>query len=242
MSLPKFCRPTTVVKLVSNGKSVEVQAHTMKDEQTLSIAKESNKAHEILNAIGNLVQSCVIKPKNLDIRTLPIFDVVKLFITIRSMSKGTNMQLYYKCTNCDMKNIETMVDLSNIEYSKPQKPELIKVTPSMAIMPRYPSFGQSIELARVLDETEGKETVEQNLRLYASCIDKVYHEDEVTDTKDLSPDEVYDWFIELPEKVLTDMEKYIVSGPKTTLKVDVVCPKCGTKKTYTYTDLTDFFV
>lgn len=238
--LPKITRPTTVTNLISTGEEVEIMASTMMDEKTLAIAKEGGKASDILVAICNLLQDSIVRPK-LDVRSLPVFDVVKLFVVSRGTSKGTKMQLRYKCNKCG-KHFEVEVDLEDIVYGEVPSLELIEVSPTVKIKPRFPTFGSIISMAQKVEagEIEVGKNVEDDLKFLCSCIDKVYEGEEVTDTKDVSPEEVYDWFITCPESVLYDLEKVATSSPTTTLTVKAECG-CGNEHTFVYEDLTDFF-
>lgn len=237
--LPKVERPTSVCRLLSNDEEVELQAQTMLGEKSLATAKESGKGTDILIAICSILQSSLIRPENLVIRNLPIFDVTKLFVVLRSMSKGSNMPLRYKC-KCGRK-FDVEVNLEDIEYGKVPERKLIVVNDTIKIKPKFPPISSIISLLEAIEaedkELENKRTIE----LYASCIDKVYQGDEVYSTEDMSFKEVYDWFIELPEKVLNDLEKFVSDIPETKLTVTAQC-SCGNEHTFTYTELKDFFV
>lgn len=240
MSLPKIVRPQATLTLVSEPKKkVVVQAFTIGEEKILNIAKETDSVKAIFDAILQIVEHCIVKPTNMDVRKLPVFDVVKIFVTILGISKGTISTLKFRCNaeGCN-RQIDKDVDLNDIDYGKVVQPELIPVGSNLKIKLKFPSIQDSINLTENMDN--GMDETEATLRFYASLIDRIYDGEECTKTEDVSPEEVYEWFLNLQEETLEKFKNFIENMPQMKLTVDVECT-CGKKATFVYTELADFF-
>lgn len=235
MGLPIIARPTSTIELLSNSIEVTVQAFTMKEEKPLLMIKDSNDTKGILQNVLRLVQNCIVSPKTLDASNLPVFDLVKIFIEIIGISKGTVQNIFFRCNKCNHK-IEKTVDLSHIEYGNVQKAPLIKINEDVAIKLRYPSFKNIIDIV----SNESDEDIDN--KLLCSCIYQVYNgQDDVTNFNDVSFDELYDWYLQLPQKTIDEMQDFFVKIPQPKLKVELVCPKCGQTDTIEYNNFFNFF-
>ena len=234
MALPVIARPVSTVELLSNPIEVTVQAFTMKEQKPLLMIKDSDDTKGILQNVLKLVQNCVVSPKTLDVGNLPVFDLVKLFIEIIGISKGTVQNIYYKCNKCSHR-IEKSVDLSLTEYGDVQKAPLIKVNDTIVIKLRYPSLKNIIDIISSDDE-------DTDNKLLCSCIYQVYNgQDDITNYNDVSFDELYNWYLELPQKTIDEMQDFFVKIPQPKLKVELACPKCGQTDTIEYTNFFNFF-
>lgn len=234
MGLPTIIRPTSTVTLLSNPIEVTVQAFTMKEEKPLLMIKDSDDTKGILQNVLRLVQNCVVSPQTLDVGNLPVFDLVKLFIEIIGISKGTVQNLYFKCNKCEH-SIEKEVDLIDVKYGEVKPAPLIKVNESIAIKLRYPSFKNIIDII-----SENTDDVDN--KLLCTCIYQVYNgEDDVTSYNEVTFDELYNWYLELPQKVIDEMQEFFLSIPQPVLTVDLVCSKCGQADTIQYSNFFNFF-
>lgn len=240
MSLPTIVRPQTEVFLISDPKKkVVVQAYTIGEEKLLVLAKEMNNVKNVFESILNIVERCIVKPKKLDVKTLPVFDVVKLFVTILGISKGTITTLRYRCKDEKCKKIITKdVDLNDIQYGEIPPNPLIPIGGDIQLKLKYPSIMDGITLSENMEN--GMTETEATLHFYAKLIDKIYQGEEVTKTDNISEEELFEWFLNLQESVLEKFKQFVESMPEMKLVVDVEC-SCGKKAQFVYTDLIDFF-
>ena len=234
MSLPKIVRPTSTVALLSNPIEVTVQAFTMKEEKPLLLVKDNDDIKGLLQNVLRLVQNCIVAPTGLDAGNLPVFDILKLYIEILGLSKGTEQNVFFKCNNCNH-SIEKVVNLQDIQYGDVKNPPLIKVNNEVAIKLRYPSFKDIINIVSEKDE-------DTDNKLLCTCIYQVYNgKDDITNFNEVTFDELYEWFLELPQKVIEEMQQFFINIPQPTLKVELVCPKCGQTDTVVYDNFFSFF-
>jgi hypothetical protein len=93
-----------------------------KEQKILLIAMESQNQENILGAITDIIQTCVLE--DIDIKQLTTFDVEYLFTQIRSKSVGETSKIGMKCSECETAN-EISINLEEIKVNKDNVPSNI---------------------------------------------------------------------------------------------------------------------
>ena len=94
MALPKITHPTSDVTIPSNKKKIRIRPLLVREEKILLMAKETKDETDILVALKQVVNNCIITP-NIDINDFTIFDLEYLFIKIRCFSIGNITNVAY---------------------------------------------------------------------------------------------------------------------------------------------------
>ena len=102
---------------------------------------------------------------------------------------------------------------------------------------RYPSLDQFI---RNNFEFESPD-MDQSFELIGSCIDKIYDNEEVWSTDDVTPQEVKDFLEQLNSTQFKEIEKFFSTMPKLSHTIDVKNPKTKKKSKVTLEGLSSFF-
>ena len=102
---------------------------------------------------------------------------------------------------------------------------------------KYPSLDQFIKNNFEFNSPD----MDQSFELIASCIDKIYSEEEVWSTDDESPEEVKTFLEQLNSNQFKDIEKFFATMPKLSHTVDVKNPKTKKKSKVTLEGLSSFF-
>lgn len=244
--LPKIERPFTKTKLLSRNKKVQVSAFTTAEEKILLLAREAGTTEEILDAIVNIVKHCV-DDKSIVIEDLPMFDIIQLFIDIVEISKGSTIFSNYKC-KCG-KRITKELSLKDVKLSDKIEKGLLTLTPSIKVSVEYPTYRAILDTKDDIEKIKEKNPnitekilkIEEALHLYAYCITQIYSGEEVISPKDYTKEELYEWFIGMPESAITEFKTFFDSTPKQVLEFDLVCPACGTSEHFEYSELESFF-
>jgi hypothetical protein len=138
MPLPKTHHPLFEVTLPSTKKTVYFRQMLVRDEKILLIAKAADDDVDINRAVKQVVNNCLM---DTNIDTLTTFDVEYLFIKIRSVSIGSQVELAFKDSEDD-KEYPFVVDLEKVEVKWPEEfPDgngLIKISEDLAISMKYP--------------------------------------------------------------------------------------------------------
>lgn len=207
MSLPKIEYPITNIKVPSIKKSFPFRPFLVKEEKLLLMAKEENNTAEYLSAIKQVVNNCCLD-KNLNINSLAIFDLEYLFLKLRAISVENVIKLSYVDTE-DQKEYNFELDLNTIEVTFPDKIDNnIKLSDTTGILMKYPS-------ASLYDDKEFLSLERDYMfELIIKCMDKIYENDSVYETKDYSKQNLMDFLDNLSIKTFEDIQKFLLNVPK----------------------------
>ena len=106
MALPKIATPTYSLTIPSTKKEIKYRPFLVKEEKLLLIAQESSDTTEILNAMVQIIESCVIDDINAN--DLAIYDLEYIFLKLRSKSVGETSTIQLECEHCEGLNTVTI--------------------------------------------------------------------------------------------------------------------------------------
>jgi len=130
----------------------------------------------------------------------------------------------------------------NIDDIKVQKSEehsnRIKLDNSIMMEMRYPSLEQFIK--NNFDFT-GSNAIDQSFELIASCISKIYTEDEVWTTSDCTKKEINEFLDQMNSSQFKDIEKFFETMPKLSHTIKVTNPNTNVESEVVLEGLSSFF-
>ena len=238
MPLPKIATPTYELELPSTGKSVSYRPFLVKEEKVLVIALESEDNKQITNAIKAVLKSCILS-KGIKVENLPTFDIEYLFLNIRGKSVGEDLEVNIICPDDEETQVPVTINLDEIEVQRDDKhTNKIKVDDSIMMEMKYPSLDQFIK--NNFDFKEGNQ-MDQSFDLIASCIDKIYTEDEVWSTADCTKKEVNDFLEQMNSGQFKLIETFFETMPKLSHTIKVINPKTKVESEVVMEGLASFF-
>ena len=238
MPLPKIATPTYELVLPSTEKTVRYRPFLVKEEKLLVLALESEDNKQITNAIKTVIKSCVTA-KGLKVETLPTFDIEYLFLNIRGKSVGEELEVNIICPDDKVTEVPVTIDLDDIQVQKSDDHNnQIKIDDNIMMEMKYPSLDEFIK--NNFDFKEGNQ-MEQSFDLIASCIDKIYTEDEVWSTADCTKKEVKEFLESMNSSQFKDIEKFFETMPKLQHTIEVTNPKTKVKSEVVLEGLASFF-
>ena len=235
MGLPKPIRPEYSTTIPSTGKKVKYQPFTVKQEKVLILAAESQDQDEIVNAIVNVLSSCITSPSDIRIEELALFDIEYLFLKARAKSVGEKIEV--SITDPNDETFETLhsiyVDKIGVEKNE-EHTDLVTLLEGTAVKMRYPDisfFADGIQLNNITD----------SIKTICRCIESVIIEDEVYNSVDMSANELEDWIEDLTSDQFKKINSFFETMPK--LKHTVTIKNTNTNKDFKVTleGLADFF-
>jgi hypothetical protein len=239
MPLPKIATPTYELELPSTGQSIQYRPFLVKEEKVLVIALESEDNRQITTAIKAVLKSCILT-KGVKVESLPTFDIEYLFLNIRGKSVGEELEVNVICPDDGETTVPVTINLDEIEVQKDEKhSNKIKIDDSIMMEMKYPSLDQFIKNNFDFND---KNAMDQSFDLIASCIDKVYTEDEVWATADCTKKEVKDFLESMNSQQFKDIEAFFESMPKLSHIINVTNPKTKVESEVTLEGLASFFV
>ena len=238
MPLPKIATPTYELELPSTGKSIKYRPFLVKEEKVLVIALESEDTKQITNAIKAVLKNCVLT-KGIKVETLPTFDIEFLFLNIRGKSVGEEIEVNIVCPDDGETNVPVFIDLDSIQVElSDDHTNQIKLDDDLMMEMKYPSLEQFIK--NNFDFQEGNQ-MDQSFELIATCIDKIYNEDEVWATADCTKKEVKDFLESMNSSQFKEIEKFFESMPKLKHTIEVTNPNTKVKSEVVLEGLASFF-
>ena len=238
MPLPKIATPTYELELPSTGKTIKYRPFLVKEEKVLVIALESEDTKQITNAIKAVLKNCVLT-KGVKVETLPTFDIEFLFLNIRGKSVGEELEVNIVCPDDGETNVPVFIDLDSIQVEKDDDhTNQIKLDDDLMMEMKYPSLEQFIK--NNFDFQEGNQ-MDQSFELIATCIDKIYNEDEVWATADCTKKEVKDFLESMNSSQFKEIEKFFESMPKLKHTIEVTNPNTKVTSEVVLEGLASFF-
>ena len=238
MPLPKIATPTYELELPSSGETIKYRPFLVKEEKLLVIALESEDNKQITNAIKAVIKGCILT-KGIKVETLPTFDIEFLFLNIRGKSVGEEIEVNVYCPDDSETQVCVTIDLDDIKVQKTEDhTNKIKIDDSVMMEMKYPSLEQFIKNNFDFNE---KNAMDQSFDLIASCIGKVYTEDEVWSTADCTKKEVKEFLESMNSSQFKDIEKFFETMPKLSHTVKVKNPVTDIESDVVLEGLASFF-
>ena len=238
MPLPKIATPVYELELPSTGQTIEYRPFLVKEEKVLVIALESEDTKQITSAIKNVIKNC-IRTKGVKVEDLPTFDIEYLFLNIRGKSVGEEIEVNVTCPDDGVTQVPITINLDDIQVQKNEDhSNRIKVDDSIMMEMKYPSLDQFIKNNFDFDD---KNAMDQSFDLIATCIDKIFTEEEVWAVEDCSKKEIVEFLEQMNSSQFKEIEKFFETMPKLSHSIKVKNPKTKKENTVVIEGLAGFF-
>lgn len=246
MALPKINVPIYELKLISTGQTVRFRPFLVKEQKLFLMASESDDPKETIKTIKQVLRNCILD--EIDIDTLPTFDLEYLFLNLRARSVEEVVELKYKCNNkitdehghsevCDGV-VDFKLNLLEIQPTKnPEHTDMVQLTEDLGVCLKYPTFDM-IEKYDSYDE----DNADVMLQVLADCINYVYDKESIYYAKDQTREELMEFVEDLQQKDLEKLKVFFDSLPELKKDLHFKCPKCGYEENMVVKGLQNFFV
>ena len=192
----------------------------------------------IRDSIKAVLKSCILS-KGVKVEDLPTFDIEYLFLNIRGKSVGEDLEVNIICPDDEETQVPVTINLDEIEVQRDDKhTNKIKVDDSIMMEMRYPSLDQFIKNNFDFND---KNMMDQSFDLIATCIDKIYTEDEVWASADCTKKEMKDFLEQMNSNQFKEIEKFFETMPKLSHSICVTNPKTKGKSEVVLEGLASFF-
>ena len=238
MPLPKITTPTYELELPSTGQTVKYRPFLVKEEKVLVIALESEDNKQITTAIKAVLKSCV-QTKGIKIENLPTFDIEYLFLNIRGKSVGEQVEVNIVCPDDEETQVPVFINLDDIHIQKTEEhTNKIRLDDNLMMEMKYPSLDQFIKSNFDFNE---KNQMDQSFQLIASCIDKIYSDEEVWATADCTKKEVNEFLESMNSSQFKEIEKFFETMPKLKHVINITNPQTKVESEVVLEGLASFF-
>jgi hypothetical protein len=238
MPLPKLQHPTFEVYLKSLDKNIRYRPFLVKEEKLLLIAKESDDLKEIATTIKQIINNCCID--DIDVDSLPTFDVEMFFVHLRINSVGETAQMIHTCSNVVEENVcgnktEFDLQLKNIKYIETSgHSNIIKLNENVGVKFNYPSISIPDNVLQNKFEDGGYEVI-------AEYLDYIYDQDQIYKKSEVSKEELMVFFDNLTLDQIQSIKNFFLTSPRVALQQELKCGKCGFEHNVNVEGILSFF-
>jgi len=238
MPLPTIATPTYELELPSSGQTIKYRPFLVKEEKLLVLALESESTKEISTAIKAVLKNC-IQTKGVKVENLPTFDIEYLFLNIRGKSVGEEIEVNLIAPDDGETSVSVKINIDDIKVQKKEgHSKQIKLDDTLMMEMRYPSLEQFIKSNF---DFSGESGMDQSFELIATCIDKIFNEEEVWTTADCTKKEISDFLEQMNSVQFKQIEKFFETMPKLSHEITFTNPNTGVESTVVMEGLSSFF-
>ena len=238
MPLPKIATPTYSMVLPSLEKEINYRPFLVKEEKLLVLALESEDNKQITTAIKAVLKSCV-QTKGIKVESLPTFDIEYLFLNIRGKSVGESIDVNIICPDDEKTSVKVVIDLDGIKVQKTEgHTNKIQLDQNLIMELKYPSLDEFIKNNF---DFKDENAMEQSFQLIASCIDKIYNEEEVWVASDCTKKEITEFLESMNSSQFKKIEEFFTTMPKLSHTIKVKNPNTKVESEVVLEGLASFF-
>jgi hypothetical protein len=238
MPLPKIATPKYDLELPSTEETIQYRPFLVKEEKLLVLAMESEDTKQITTAIKSVLKNC-IQTKGVKVENLPTFDIEYLFLNIRGKSVGEEVEVNLISPDDGQTEVKVTIGLDEIQVKKDDNhTRQIKLDDNLMMEMKYPSLEQFI--SNNFDFNE-KNQLEQSFDLIASCVDKIYSEEEVWAAADCTKKEIKDFLEQMNSTQFKEIETFFETMPKLSHTVKFKNPNTKKENEVLLEGLASFF-
>ena len=238
MPLPKIATPTYSLVLPSTEKEISYRPFLVKEEKLLVLALESEDTKQITTAIKAVLKNC-IQTKGIKVESLPTFDIEYLFLNIRGKSVGESIDVNIICPDDEKTSVKVVIDLDDIQVKKTEgHSNKVKLDDTLMMELKYPSLDEFIKNNF---DFKDENAMEQSFNLIASCIDKIYNEEEVWVADDCTKKEIKEFLESMNSSQFKKIEEFFTTMPKLSHTIKVTNPNTKVESEVVLEGLASFF-
>ena len=160
-------------------------------------------------------------------------------MNIRGKSVGEEVEVNITAPDDGTTRVPVTIALDEIKVIEDDEHnKQIKLDDNLMMEMGYPSLDQFISNNFDMD---GEMNIEKSFELIASCIEKIYSQEEVWSTSDCTKKEVIDFLEQMNSLQFKQIEKFFNTMPKLSHTVEIVNPKTKVESTIVLEGLSSFF-
>jgi len=235
MGLPIIKHPTFELTVPSTKQKIKYRPFLVKEEKILLLAQSGENVEDMIAAIIQIINNCIVEGE-VNLRTLPSFDIEYMFLRLRANSVNSIVTLNFPDPDStDEKTQKVEVNLLDIEVQWPEElNNVVDLGDGVTMSLKYPTYDD-------IGAIDSKNLAEGTMQLVRSCADKVYSGDNKVDSLSDYSEEEIDLFIDsLKGTSLKGIQDFFANMPKLSHTIDYEVN--GKKKQHTFEGISDFFI
>jgi len=212
----------------------------VREEKILLIALQEDDFEVILNSIKDIIKGCTFGEVNVE--KLAMADIEFIFLNIRKISKGPEVDLEFKCLadvgedKHECGNVVSITyNLDNIKISEGHDPKIIiEDTTNTGIVLKIPS----IDVSEALQEAVQEGNIDKLFSTTYDYVDYMFQGEQIFDN--FTKEEFSEWLDLLSPEQYFKISDFFRNVPKLYDDIDVECSACKSKHTIRLEGLRSF--
>jgi len=231
MPLPEIVTPTYTLTVPSTKKKLKYRPFLVKEQKTLILALEQKDSEQTLEAIKNVLNSCIISKVTLD--DMALFDIEYIFLQVRAKSISEEIEMKVTCPddNETEVNVTFLVDDVKVHFPKGHK-NIFKISDEITVEMKYPDMEYFATITFSQDKVDPYELV-------GKCIKRVYVGEEPTGS--FTAEEAREWIETLTNAQFEMIQEFFNTMPTLRHVLNVRNPKTKVEHEIVIEGLADFF-
>ena len=237
MALPKIDAPIHQLELPTTGETVRFRPFLVKEEKILLMAAESQESSEMIDAIKQVINNCMLDDRDVD--QMATIDLEYFFIQLRSKSVGDKIKATARHKNSECKT-ETpiMINLDAVKVeTKEGHTNKIDLGNNIGIQLKYPDFKMITKPERI-----SSNDVEKFFELVADSIDNIWEGDQVYLASEQTRQELVEFLESLSNEHFIKVQEFFTGLPTLVYRTKFKCKDCGEEEEVEIRGLSSFFM
>ena len=206
MTLPKLNNPTYEMVVPSTQEKVSYRPFLVKEQKILMMAQESEDPAMMTRTVCELVENCVGGIQ--DAMKLPTFDVEYMFMQLRSVSVGSEVELMMLCQDDETTKVPVSINIGDIKVSAlDEHNTTVMITDKIGMTFRYPNMTDVARYAK-----DDMSNVEITFGIIQDCLVNVFDENNVYD--EMNPKELQEFVESMTTEQFTGVQGFFDTMPK----------------------------
>lgn len=240
--LPKIDLPLYEVNLPVIQKKVKIRPFTVKENKILLMALEGNDPNQIILAIKQIVNNCVVD-SNFNIDDLGFYNVEYLILNLRACSISENVTLQFEgkehsdCKTCRLP-ISYELNLNEVKVQVPENyNKKFNLKCGLIVGMKEPTY-ESINKLKIL--TEQKSSIDYFFEFTAESIEYVADSENVYQFSEVSKEERVKFVESLSITDFETLQSFFNTLPRLRHEINLQCPECGVEQKAILEGVDDF--
>ena len=231
--LPKLDTPTYRLTLPSTGEEIQYRPFLVKEQKLLMMAQESESEQQVIDTVGNLVQSCTFE--KIDSGSSPLFDIEYIFLQIRGKSIGEKVELNVICPDDEKTTVPTEVDINDIVVQMTDgHTNEIEITDTVKLFLKYPILN---DMKKIAGDTS---QVAQVFEILTQCVHEIHYGEQIFSRIDINEKDITEFIDQLTGKQFEKIMEFFNTMPKLRHVIPVTNPKTEVKSEVVVEGLASF--
>ena len=206
MALPKLNNPTYEMVVPSTQEKVSYRPFLVKEQKILMMAQESEDPAMMTRTVCELVENCVGGIQ--DAMKLPTFDVEYMFMQLRSVSVGSEVELMMLCQDDETTKVPVSINIGDIKVSAlDEHNTTVMITDKIGMTFRYPNMTDVARYAK-----DDMSNVEITFGIIQDCLVNVFDENNVYD--EMNPKELQEFVESMTTEQFAGVQGFFDTMPK----------------------------